>query len=96
MPQKWGITLPVLYLVQCALGALIHFVKKADRTRRPPQNYLHAVLGLAIIGLSLFQVHSGYDHEWVVSTGRDALPKSVSVVFWVWVVVRRDEIIALF
>ncbi|KJA19957.1 hypothetical protein HYPSUDRAFT_143067 [Hypholoma sublateritium FD-334 SS-4] len=84
--KKWGIGLLVLYLVQCGLGAFIHFVKKADRKRRPAQNYLHAVLGLAIIGLALFQVHSGYDHEWVVSTGREALPKSVNVVFWVWVV----------
>jgi len=84
--KRWGIALFILYFVQCGLGAFIHFIKKQNRTRRPPQNYLHAVLGLAIIGLAFYQVHSGYDHEWPFTTGRDPLPSVVKIVFWIWVV----------
>ncbi|KDR75941.1 hypothetical protein GALMADRAFT_516288 [Galerina marginata CBS 339.88] len=84
--KRWGITIFILYFVQCGLGAFIHFVKKQNRKRRPPQNYVHAVLGLAIIGLALYQVHSGYDHEWPSTTGRDPLPAGVKIIFWVWVV----------
>ncbi|KAF9478624.1 CBD9-like protein [Pholiota conissans] len=82
--KRWGIALFVLYIVQCGLGAFIHFVKKVDRKRRPPQNYLHAILGLAIIGLALYQVHSGYDEEWTETTGRDPVPSYVNIIFWVW------------
>ncbi|KAF8973311.1 hypothetical protein BDZ97DRAFT_1780761 [Flammula alnicola] len=84
--KRWGLALLVLYLVQSGLGSFIHFVKKADRKRRPPQNYLHAVLGIAIIGLSLYQVYTGFNDEWPATTGRPPVPKSVKVVFWVWVV----------
>lgn len=84
--KRWGIALLVLYLVQCGLGAFIHFVKKADRKRRPPQNYIHAIFGLAIIGLSLYQVHSGFDTEWPLTTGRDPVPKFVKYIFYVWAV----------
>lgn len=86
--QRWGIALLILYLVQCGLGAFIHFIKNPNRSRRPPQNYLHAVVGLAIIGLAFYQVHSGFDHEWPFTTGRDPLPSVVKIVFYVWVVVR--------
>jgi len=84
--KRWGVALLILYLIQCGLGAFIHYVKKADRKVRPPQNYVHALLGLAIIGLSLYQVHSGYHDEWTKTTGRDPLPASVNIIFWVWVV----------
>jgi cytochrome b561 len=84
--KRWGIALLVLYLVQCGLGAFIHFVKKADRKRRPPQNYVHAVFGIAIIGLSLYQVHSGFDTEWPLTTGRDPVPKYVKYIFYIWAV----------
>ena len=78
----------MLYLAQCGLGAFIHFIKKKDRVRRPPQNYIHAVFGLLIIALALYQVHTGYDHEWDSTTGRDPAPDGVGIFFWVWVVVR--------
>ncbi|KAG9015663.1 hypothetical protein FRB90_004551, partial [Tulasnella sp. 427] len=38
-------------------------------TARPIQNYAHAVLGLTIIGLALFNVHEGYDVEWFEQFG---------------------------
>ncbi|KAF8906571.1 hypothetical protein CPB84DRAFT_1882361 [Gymnopilus junonius] len=84
--KKWGIAIFILYLAQCAFGAFVHFIKKKDRKRRPPKNYLHAILGLAIIGLALYQVHSGYHYEWPSTTGRKPLPKVVGIIFWVWLV----------
>ncbi|TFK44663.1 hypothetical protein BDQ12DRAFT_695097 [Crucibulum laeve] len=83
--KRWGIGIFILYLIQCALGAVIHFVKPKQRLRRPPQNYIHAVFGLLIISLGLYQVHSGYDDEWPKTTGRGNLPKGVNVIFWIWV-----------
>jgi len=60
--KTWGIAIFVLYLLQCSLGGIIHFIKpkpKIDPSTglsvpraRPPQNYSHAVLGLAVIDLS--------------------------------------------
>ena len=58
--QKWGIALFVLYFVQNAFGAVVHWVKTKSVAKRPPQNYLHAVLGLFIIGAAYYQVRTGY------------------------------------
>ncbi len=78
----------MLYFVQCGLGAVIHWFKpKGGAGRRPPQNYLHAVLGLLIIGLGFYQVRTGYHVEWPETTGRDPLPNGVNIVFWIWVAV---------
>jgi len=87
--QKWGVTLFVLYFAQCGLGAFIHWVKPKNSTRRPAQNYLHAVFGLLIIGLALYQVHSGYHHEWPKTTGRGEVPRAVHIVWVIWAVVSR-------
>ncbi|KAG7098256.1 hypothetical protein E1B28_000218 [Marasmius oreades] len=86
--KKWGIALFVLYIVQCLLGAFIHFLKPANPwpTARPVQNYLHAVLGLLTIGLAFYQVRSGYKYEWPMVTGRGDLGKGVDIVWYVWVV----------
>ncbi|KAG5636523.1 hypothetical protein H0H81_007749 [Sphagnurus paluster] len=83
--MKFGAFIFALYLVQLALGAIIHFVKSANRVRRPPQNYLHAVLGLLIIGLATIQIHDGYSDEWEKTTGRNTLPNYVNTVFYVWI-----------
>lgn len=83
--KKFGLVIFILYLVQLALGAIIHFVKSATRTRRPPQNYVHAVLGLLIIALSMIQIHDGYSEEWGKTTGRDAFPNYVGILFYVWI-----------
>ena len=85
-----GAALLGLYIVQVAFGALIHFVKSANHrtSKRPVHNYGHAILGLFIIALAFYQVHLGYDYEWPNLTGRDPLPRSVGIVWTVWVVVR--------
>ena len=77
----------MLYVVQCALGALIHFFKPAIARRRAPQNYVHAVIGLTLIGLAFWQVRTGYRKEWPETTGRGKAPKGVNVAWIVWVVV---------
>lgn len=84
--KKWGVAIVALYALQCGLGAIIHWVKPRNTRRRPFQNYLHATVGLLIIGLALYQVRSGYKTEWPTATGRGALPSAVNVVWYVWVV----------
>ena len=57
--KKWGVAIFVLYFVQIALGAIIHFFKPTSWTigkRRPLQNYMHAVFGILIVGLAFYQV----------------------------------------
>ncbi|KAJ7354126.1 hypothetical protein DFH08DRAFT_922797 [Mycena albidolilacea] len=63
--QKVGLALLVLYLIQVFLGCFIHLVKFPHFPGgRPPQNYLHAVLGLAIVVLAMWQTHYGLWTEW--------------------------------
>ncbi|GLB37082.1 putative protein with possible catecholamine-binding domain present in a variety of eukaryotic proteins [Lyophyllum shimeji] len=83
--KKLGTALFVLYFVQVVLGAVIHWVKPQDRTRRPIQNYGHAVLGLLIIALAMYQVHLGFTEEWAKTTGREPLPNGVYILFWLWI-----------
>ncbi|KAJ7796232.1 hypothetical protein B0H14DRAFT_2916023 [Mycena olivaceomarginata] len=60
-----GLALLVLYLIQVFLGCCIHLVKfPRFPGGRPPQNYLHAVLGLAIVVLAMWQTHYGLWTEW--------------------------------
>ena len=56
--QKIGLALLILYVVQLCLGLFIHFVKMPSLFggHRPPQNYFHAILGLAIFALAAYQV----------------------------------------
>ncbi|KAK7043150.1 AdoMet-homocysteine methyltransferase [Paramarasmius palmivorus] len=82
--KKWGIAIFVLYLVQCSLGAFIHFVKPS-KPGRPPQNYFHAVLGLFIIGSALYQVRTGYADEWPKTTGREEIT-GANTLWIIWVV----------
>jgi tellurite resistance protein TehA-like permease len=86
--QKTGIIVFALYFVQCFIGALIHYVKPKNSTRRPPQNYFHAVFGLAIIALAMYQIRTGYRTEWPNYTGLGSIPNSVNILWMVWVVVR--------
>ncbi|KAH9485363.1 Cytochrome b561 and DOMON domain-containing protein [Psilocybe cubensis] len=81
-----GIILGIAAVSQSKAMHLDDDHKNPNRVRRPPQNYLHAVVGLAIIGLAFYQVHSGFDHEWTFTTGREPLPSVVKIVFYVWVV----------
>jgi len=77
--KQWGLVLVILYIVQCSYGGIIHFYKSSKATRRPPQNYGHAVLGLLIISLSFWQVYTGLDYEWQAVGGR-----SVRIAIWTW------------
>lgn len=67
---------------------MIHWLKPKSAQRRPLQNYFHALLGITVIGLAFYQVRTGYKHEWVHTTGREALPKAVDIVWYIWVAVR--------
>lgn len=62
MHKQSGVAIFVLYLAQLAFGASIHYFKpKAwakGQGRRPYQNYFHAVTGLLIIALAMFQVRA--------------------------------------
>ncbi|TDL18798.1 hypothetical protein BD410DRAFT_792984 [Rickenella mellea] len=90
--KKTGLALLILYIIQVLLGAIIHFFKTPYffSGRRPPQNYLHATIGLAIIALAFYQVHYGITFEWYELTGGlHVVPHSVmsawiavAVVFW--------------
>ncbi|KZV79345.1 hypothetical protein EXIGLDRAFT_661129 [Exidia glandulosa HHB12029] len=84
--KKVGLALFILYIVQCAIGAFIHFVKSPKRTRRPPQNYGHAIVGLVIFGLALYQVHLGYTFEWPVFVATSVVPHGVSIAWTIWAV----------
>ncbi|KAF7315842.1 Cytochrome b561 domain-containing protein [Mycena indigotica] len=73
--QKVGLALLILYIIQVCLGVFIHFIKlPASVTARipggrPPQNYLHGLLGLSIVLLACWQTHYGLWHEWAFITG---------------------------
>lgn len=82
-----GTVILVLYLVQCELGAVIHFFKPKNARGRPPQNYLHAVLGIAVLCLGMWQIHTGYDDEWPASMPQGALPGGVNALWIVWFIV---------
>lgn len=84
--KKLGMALFVLYFAQLTLGAGIHYIKPRWSTGRPPQNYAHALIGLLIIGLSFWQVGTGYATEYPESTGKIA-PEGVAVMWIVWVTV---------
>jgi len=91
--QQIGIALLALYVTQLLVGTLIHFVKVPGlfRGHRPPQNYLHVALGLAILALAAYQVHYGLYIEWLFATGGlHQVPEAAKnawlaliIVFWV-------------
>ncbi|KAL6303522.1 hypothetical protein BKA93DRAFT_818015 [Sparassis latifolia] len=86
--KKWGLALFVLYILQIVLGAVIHYWKPGFFLlggRRPIQNYFHAVFGLVIIGLSFYQVRTGYRDEWEISTGR-GISNAANIVWYIWIV----------
>ncbi|KAF5374583.1 hypothetical protein D9757_010155 [Collybiopsis confluens] len=95
--KKWGVGLFVLYIFQCLLGAFIHWVKPkvkssvstaASRGRRPLQNYLHAIVGLVLIGLGFYQVRNGYRVEWFkLRRGEIVQGDGADWVWDIWIVV---------
>ncbi|TFK91609.1 hypothetical protein K466DRAFT_515061 [Polyporus arcularius HHB13444] len=86
--KRWGIAIFVLYFIQCALGALVHYVKPTSwtvRRKRPVQNYFHAILGLLVIGLAFYQVRNGFTEEWTRVSSRPPISKAANIVWYVWV-----------
>ncbi|KAJ3563308.1 hypothetical protein NP233_g9019 [Leucocoprinus birnbaumii] len=83
--MRLGVALFVLYFAQCGLGAIIHRFKPKGINYRPPQNYFHAIFGIFIVALALYQVRIGYNVEWPKATGRAPLPNGVDIIFWIWV-----------
>ncbi|KAJ6612558.1 hypothetical protein B0H10DRAFT_2052118 [Mycena sp. CBHHK59/15] len=68
--QKVGLALLIMYLLQVALGTLVHWVKLPRLPGgRAPQNYLHILLGLGIVALATWQTHYGLWTEWAFATG---------------------------
>ena len=58
VPQTIGFAIFGLYIAQVTLGAFIHFVRIRIPFPgyRPPQNYFHPLLGLAILAMANYQV----------------------------------------
>jgi hypothetical protein len=56
--QSVGIIIFGLYIAQIVVGAFIHFVRIPFLFvgHRPPQNYFHALFGLAILAMAAYQV----------------------------------------
>ncbi|KAJ7073235.1 hypothetical protein B0H15DRAFT_64982 [Mycena belliarum] len=89
--QQIGIALLALYVTQLLLGAFIHLFKMPAlfRGHRPPQNYLHGALGLALLALAAYQVHYGLTIEWLFTGGLHKVPASalhawmaLIIIFW--------------
>ncbi|CAK5282808.1 unnamed protein product [Mycena citricolor] len=71
--QKIGVALLALYVFQLLVGIVIHFFKCAGlfRGHRPPQNYIHVLLGLTILALAAYQAHYGLYTEWNYAIGEN-------------------------
>ncbi|KAJ7071881.1 hypothetical protein B0H15DRAFT_917752 [Mycena belliarum] len=77
-----------LYVFQCVLGAVIHYIKPASAVRRrPAQNYAHGVLGLLVVGIGMYQIRTGYADEWPRLLRYGSLPGSVNTLWIVWCVI---------
>ncbi|KAJ7199319.1 hypothetical protein B0H12DRAFT_1197190 [Mycena haematopus] len=90
--QLIGIALLALYATQLLLGTIIHFFKMPPRLfhgHRPPQNYLHVVLGLAILALAAYQVHYGLYFEWLYTGGLHQVVESAKHAWLALVIVRK-------
>jgi len=83
--KQLGAALFALYIIQVIFGAIIHWVKPKNTSRRPIQNYGHAVLGLLTIALAMYQVYTGFTVEWPKTTGRGVFPNGVNILFYIWV-----------
>jgi len=80
-----------LYITQIVLGLFIHFVRVKTFLfggSRPPQNYIHALLGLTIVALAEYQIYDGIYSEWPKFTGNPISASAkhawlaLMIVFW--------------
>ncbi|KAJ7731533.1 hypothetical protein B0H16DRAFT_1733277 [Mycena metata] len=83
--DTWGRP-QALYAVQCIAGAGIHFYKPKNATGRPIQNYLHALFGIVILILRMYQIRTGYLVEWPQYSGMGALPSGLNGLWIFWCV----------
>jgi len=60
-----GLFIIGLYIAQLVLGLFIHYIRIPFPAfgHRPPQNFLHAVQGLVILGLANYQIYDGIYHK---------------------------------
>ncbi|KAH8796232.1 hypothetical protein DL96DRAFT_1643983 [Flagelloscypha sp. PMI_526] len=78
----WGIILFAVYVVQLGIGSLIYWVKPKVLRRRPVQNYIHAIVGLFMIGLAFYQVRDGITSEFPRVASRE-ISKPAMVAWYV-------------
>ncbi|KAN0107376.1 hypothetical protein V8E52_010207 [Russula decolorans] len=69
--KRVGFAILALYIAQIVIGMFIHFVRIPFLfiAHRPPQNYLHAILGLVILAMAGYQIYDGIYTEWPLMTG---------------------------
>ncbi|KAJ6487367.1 hypothetical protein C8R47DRAFT_1320634 [Mycena vitilis] len=83
LSQRTGFGILVVYILQCLIGAVVHFVKAKHARRRPIQNYFHAILGIILIAMGMYQIHTGYNFEWPAYMG-SRLPGWVNSLWIIW------------
>jgi len=78
-----------LYIAQVVLGAIVHFVRIPIPFigHRPPQNYIHALLGLTILAMAEYQVHYGMYVQWPNFTGNIHPVKEAAKHAWLALVI---------
>jgi len=79
-----------LYIGQVALGVFIHFVPirlPFLAGHRPPQNYIHPLLGLAILAMANYQVRYGIYTQWPRMTGNIHPVKEAAKHAWLALVI---------
>jgi hypothetical protein len=56
--QTFGLAVFGLFIAQIVVGAFIHFIRIPFLFvgHRPPQNYIHAIIGLTILAMAASQV----------------------------------------
>lgn len=86
--KKWGVAIFVLYFFQLSLGGFIHFfkIRFLPVLGRNVQNYFHATFGIFLIGISFYQVRTGFRVEWPLYTGRGKVHNGANIVWIIWLV----------
>ncbi|KAJ6480361.1 hypothetical protein C8R45DRAFT_769013, partial [Mycena sanguinolenta] len=82
--QNLGYAVFFLYIGQCHIGVVIHFFKPKTPKARPIQNYLHAVFGLTVLALGMYQIRTGYTEEWPKFSSLGTVSKAVNVLWILW------------
>jgi len=90
--KRVGYAIFSLYSFQILLGLFIHYVRVPFLfiVHRPPQNYIHAILGLTILAMAAYQVHYGLYIQWPLYVFDPPVKESAKhawlaliIIFWV-------------